>query len=274
MDFISVRDLNFRYEEKQILLSDISFDIKKGAYVAIVGKNGSGKSTLAKLLIGLETADSGTIEIDGVVLNDENIKHIRSRMGIVFQNPDNQFIGATVRDDIAFGLENRCCSKSDMALLIEQFSNKVGLEKLLDKEPEALSGGQKQRVAIAGVLAMQSDIIILDEATSMLDPRGRDTIKKLIRELHQDKELTIISITHDIEEAYTADDCIVLCDGKVFDHGKPEEVFKDAKRIRSVGLDVPFIGKVKEAFKNHGIVLDGNSEDEIIGELCEYTLKR
>lgn len=273
MSFISVRNLKFSYDEKQQLLDDVSFDINKGDYVAIVGRNGSGKSTLAKLLMGLESADGGSITIDGLELNDENIKKIRARMGIVFQNPDNQFIGATVRDDIAFGLENRCVSHEDMQILVDRFAVKVGLENLLDKEPEALSGGQKQRVALAGVLAMQSDIIILDEATSMLDPRGRDTIKNLVRELHKDKSLTIISITHDIEEAYKADDCILLCDGRVCDHNKGKEVFKDAKGIRAIGLDVPFVGKVKEAFKEKGIFLEGDSEEEIVGELWQYTLK-
>ncbi|MCR5732239.1 MAG: energy-coupling factor transporter ATPase [Sphaerochaetaceae bacterium] len=274
MSLIRVRDLSFRYDENTRSLEKISFDIEEGDYVTIVGRNGSGKSTLARLLVGLETPDEGTIEIDGKILSDDNLPEIRKRIGIVFQNPDNQFIGATVRDDIAFGLENRCFEPDVMKRKIEKYSRKVGLSQLLDKEPEALSGGQKQRVAIAGILAMHPDIIVFDEATSMLDPRGRETIKDIIDSLHQDRKLTIISITHDIEEVMNSDDCIVLYDGRVFDHGRPEKVFADADRVRSIGLDVSFIGKVKEAFRKYGIVLKSDTEDEMVGELWQYALRR
>ena len=274
MSLISVRDLKFRYDDNSTFLDGVSFDIEEGDYVTIVGRNGSGKSTLAKLLIGLETPDEGTITIAGKELNDENLDDIRRKMGIVFQNPDNQFIGATIRDDIAFGLENRCIEPEEMNRKIKKYAEKVGLIKLLDKEPEALSGGQKQRVAIAGILAMHPDILILDEATSMLDPRGRETIRELVESLHGDRKLTIISITHDIEEAMRSDDCIVLCDGKVFDHGRPEKVFADAERVRSIGLDIPFLAKVREAFRANGIELSSSDEDGMVGELWQLASGR
>jgi len=274
MSVISVRDLKFRYDEKISLLDGISFDIEEGDYVAIVGRNGSGKSTLAKLLIGLETPDEGTITIDGKLLDDSNIDQIRRKMGIVFQNPDNQFIGATVRDDIAFGLENRCIESGEMNHLIEKYADRVGLVKLLDKEPEALSGGQKQRVAISGVLAMQPEIIILDEATSMLDPMGRRTIRELVEALHRERGLTIISITHDIEEAMDADECIVLNEGRIYAQGRPEEVFSDAAGIRSIGLDIPFLARVREAFRKHGIELESSDEEKMVGELWQLASGR
>ena len=198
MSLIEVKNLDFSYNETKKVIKNISFDIKKGDYVTIIGHNGSGKSTLARLLIGLLEAKGGSINIDGLELNEENVYKIREKIGIVFQNPDNQFIGSTVRDDIAFGLENHMVPQGDMDDIINKYAKEVGLEEFLDKEPTALSGGQKQRVAIAGVLAMNPDIIIFDEATSMLDPRGKKDIKDIMRKLHGDGSFTIISITHDI----------------------------------------------------------------------------
>ena len=179
MKVIEVKDLCFSYNNENLVLDGVSFNIEKGSYTTIIGHNGSGKSTLAKLLAGLLEAKSGEILIDGLKVNEENISDIRRRLGIVFQNPDNQFIGSTVRDDIAFGLENRLVPHEEMDGIIDEFAKEVGLTKFLDKEPTALSGGQKQRVAIAGVMAMRKEIIIFDEATSMLDPKGKSDIKKL-----------------------------------------------------------------------------------------------
>ena len=180
---IEVKDLVFEYEEGSKTINHISFEINKGEYVAILGHNGSGKSTIAKLLIGLLEKKSGDIKVNGYELNLENLYKVREQVGIVFQNPDNQFIGATVRDDIAFGLENICIPREEMDNLIETYAKKVRMEQFLDHEPTKLSGGQKQRVAIAGILAMSPSIIILDEATSMLDPRGRHEINELVRNL-------------------------------------------------------------------------------------------
>ena len=209
-NIIKVENLCFEYEPGLKTIHNISFQIKKGEYVAILGHNGSGKSTIAKLLIGLLEKKSGNIIIDHKELNLENLYKIREKIGIVFQNPDNQFIGSTVRDDIAFGLENICIPREKMDELIERYAKRVRMDQFLDHEPTKLSGGQKQRVAIAGILAMSPSIIILDESTSMLDPRGRKEINELIRELKEDKEMTIISITHDIEEAKNADRILLL----------------------------------------------------------------
>ncbi len=269
MSLIEVKNLNFSYTENVKVIDDISFNIEEGSYVTIIGHNGSGKSTLARLLMGLLEAKSGDIYIDGLKLNEENIYDIRKKMGIVFQNPDNQFIGSTVRDDIAFGLENRQVKSEDMEEIIVKYAGIVGLDEYLDKEPTALSGGQKQRVAIAGVLAMHPDIIIFDEATSMLDPKGKSDIKTLMHKIHEEKKYTIISITHDIEEVLQASDCIVLNKGKVFMHDIPSEVFKHAKELRKIDLDIPFNLKVKEAFEKEGIKLKNSELDKMVEELWQ-----
>ena len=234
MKAVEVKDLTFSYDQKKNAVEQVSFSVEKGTYATIIGHNGSGKSTVAKLITGLLEKKSGTILIDGMELNDENLRELRNRIGIVFQNPDNQFIGSTVRDDIAFGLENHCVPQEEMDGIISEFAEKVRMTKYLDHEPTRLSGGQKQRVAIAGVLAMRPDVIVFDESTSMLDPQGKDEIKKLIRTLHEDRGLTILSITHDIEEVTASDYVIAMNRGKVALCGTPEEIFSDADRLKSM----------------------------------------
>lgn len=269
MKVIEVKDLCFSYTEENLVLDKVSFNIEKGSYTTIIGHNGSGKSTLAKLLAGLLEAKSGDILIDGLKVNEENINDIRRKLGIVFQNPDNQFIGSTVRDDIAFGLENRQVPQNEMDDIINKYAQEVGLTKFLDKEPTALSGGQKQRVAIAGVMAMKPEIIIFDEATSMLDPKGKSDIKKLISDLHASGKFTIISITHDIEEVLHGDDCLVLNKGKVYMHDKPEKVFAKAEELRKMDLDIPFSLKIIEAFKKNKINLKSNDLKGMAEELWQ-----
>ena len=269
MSLIEVKNLSFSYIENKEVISDISFNIEKGDYVTIIGHNGSGKSTLARLLTGLLAFKKGEIVIDGLKLNEGNVYKIREKLGIVFQNPDNQFIGSTVRDDIAFGLENRLVKSEEMDEIINKYAKIVGLEKLLDKEPSALSGGQKQRVAIAGVLAMKPDIIIFDEATSMLDPKGKKDIKDLMNKIHGEGKYTIISITHDIEEVMQASDCIVLNRGKIYMHDKPINVFKNGDELRKIDLDVPFSMKIKEAFKKEKINLKTDSLEKMADELWQ-----
>ena len=269
MSLIEVRNLTFSYTEGNEVLSDLSFNIEKGDYVTIIGHNGSGKSTLARLLVGLLVPKRGDIIIDGLKLDEENVYQIREKLGIVFQNPDNQFIGSTVKDDIAFGLENRLVKSEEMDEIINKYASIVGLEKFLDKEPTALSGGQKQRVAIAGVLAMKPDIIIFDEATSMLDPKGKKDIKDLMNKIHGDGKYTIISITHDIEEVMQASDCIVLNKGKIYMHDKPVNIFKNGDELRKIDLDVPFNIKIKEAFKKEKINLKTDSLEKMADELWQ-----
>ena len=274
-NIIKVENLCFEYEPELKTIHNISFQIKKGEYVAILGHNGSGKSTIAKLLIGLLEKKSGNIIIDHKELNLENLYKIREKIGIVFQNPDNQFIGATVRDDIAFGLENICIPREKMDELIERYAKRVRMDQFLDHEPTKLSGGQKQRVAIAGILAMSPSIIILDESTSMLDPRGRKEINELIRELKEDKEMTIISITHDIEEAKNADRIIVMNNGKVIAIGKPQEILSDEKSLLKYELDIPFALKVANSLRKLNIETSRTLDmEELVKELCQLHSKK
>ena len=228
--------------EEDLTINDVNFDIYEGEYVALIGHNGSGKSTLAKLIIGLYVQLKGQIYIFDQEMNDDNVYELRRNLGIIFQNPDNQFIGSTVRDDIAFGLENDCIDTDTMKVLVDEFAEKVGMKEYLDKEPSNLSGGQKQRVAIAGALARKPKILIMDEATAMLDPKGRRDIRNLIKKMKDENPgLTIISITHDIDEAYQADKVIVLNKGKVFLSGTPEEVFEQSDKLLSIKLDIQSI---------------------------------
>ena len=270
---IEVKNLNFSYDSEEGVqtIKNVSFSIEKGQYVSLIGHNGSGKSTLAKLLAYLLEPASGEIYVDGIRVNEKNIREIRQTIGVVFQNPDNQFIGSTVEGDIAFGLENRAVPREKMIELVKKYSRLVGMDKFLNKSPDELSGGQKQRVAIAGILALGLKIIIFDEATSMLDPEGVEDIKKLIFEMKkEDPELTFVSITHDIEEAYLSDKVIILNSGEKYMEGVPEDVFADEDKIKSIGLDIPFVLQVKNALKKKGIEIPKNIRtiEELSNYLC------
>lgn len=249
---IKVNNITFSYNKRsKPALDDISFTIEDGQYVAVLGHNGSGKSTLSKLLVALFKPQQGNLEIDGIVFAKETIRDIRKKIGIIFQNPDNQFIGASVEDDIAFGLENKCVKRELMHDKVRYFATRVGMLDYLDREPEFLSGGQKQRVAIASVLALDPDIIIFDEVTSMLDPKGKTQILEIIKEIQQSRKKTLISITHDMDEAILADFCLVFSDGKLIANGPPEAILKDKKIIEIAKIDSPFIYRLSE--KIHGI---------------------
>ena len=275
MGIIDVDKLTFSYDEKTDAVHEVSFSIEKGQYCTIVGHNGSGKSTVAKLLTGLLEKKSGSIVIDGLELNIENLRKIRNKIGIVFQNPDNQFIGSTVRDDIAFGLENHCVEQVEMDPIIEEFSNRVGMHDYLNSEPTRLSGGQKQRVAIAGVLAMHPDIIIFDEATSMLDPQGKDEIKKVIMDLHKERNLTILSITHDIDEVTTSDYVLVMDEGQIILKGTPEEVFKKEDKLKETQFDLPYSMKLAKELDKLGVhIKDRMTMEGRVDELCQLHLKK
>ncbi|MCI7724401.1 energy-coupling factor transporter ATPase [Bulleidia sp. HCP3S3_F2] len=274
MAILEVKDLNFSYEEEGKTIDNVSFSVEEGSYTTIVGHNGSGKSTIAKLIMGLLESASGTITIDGIALNNENLAKIRSRIGIVFQNPDNQFIGATVRDDIAFGLENHCVEPSMMDEIIDTNAALVKMSDFMDQEPTHLSGGQKQRVAIAGVLAMKPKLLIFDEATSMLDPDGKDEIKKVIMKLHKESSLTILSITHDIDEVASSDYVVALDQGKVVLTGTPQEVFQQEKKLKEMKLDIPFSLKLADELKKRGVTVDRCITMEgMVNELCRLRSK-
>ena len=274
---IEIKNITFSYdyENNNYALNNVSIDIERGSYTVIVGHNGSGKSTLAKLLIGLLEPKDGEIYIDNERLTDQTIYKIRNKIGVVFQNPDNQFIGATVEDDIAFGLENHCVPQKEMRAIIEDYATKTGMIEFLDKEPSKLSGGQKQRVAIAGVLAMHPEIIVLDEATSMLDPKGKREIKELIKKMRNIvPNITIISITHDISEAVASDKVIIMNKGEVFAHGTPKEIFNDEKKLKNVGLELPFTYKLQHELKKEGYSLDlVMSTKEMVKEICQLNTK-
>ena len=266
---IEIKNLSFSYEQDGEFINDLSLTIEKGKYTVILGHNGSGKSTLAKLIMGLLETDSGEINVLGQKLSPETVYDIRNKVGIVFQNPDNQFIGSTVRDDIAFGLENHLVESSKMDDLINEYAKKVGMEEFLDKEPSNLSGGQKQRVAIAGILVMHPEIIIFDEATSMLDPKGKREIKELTAKMKEiNPDITIISITHDIEEALLADNVVILKKGQVVLTEDSKNAFKDEKKILDYDLDLPFNYKLYNSLKDKGLELDGKSWKEMVNSLC------
>lgn len=237
---IKVENLDYSYTQEDHALKGVSFEIHDSEWVSIIGHNGSGKSTLSKLLVGLMKADKGKIIYDDVELTEETVDKIRQSVGIVFQNPDNQFVGVNVKYDIAFGLENRQIERSEMLKLIDEYSKKVDMFEYLDRQPESLSGGQKQRVAIAGILALNTKYIILDEATSMLDPEGVEDITALVKELKDKYHKTIITITHDLDLAGLSDRVIVMKDGNIIGEGKPKEIFEDENILQSSNLDMPF----------------------------------
>ena len=269
MKKIEVEHLTFSYDGEQDVLKDVSFQIEEGSYTTIVGHNGSGKSTIAKLLIGLMEAKSGTITVDGIQLTEKSVYDIRDKIGIVFQNPDNQFIGATVADDIAFGLENHQVPQEQMQRIIERFAQQVNMSKYLNSEPTKLSGGQKQRVAIASVLAIAPQILIFDESTSMLDPQGKAEINGLIRQIHQASGMTIVSITHDIEEMANSDHVIVMSEGQVVMDGTPEMILKREQELVELQLDVPFTLKFIREMGQNGISLkDEIKMEKVVEELC------
>ena len=277
---IDFKDVTFTYpESKAPVLKKINFKVKKGSWTALIGHNGSGKSTISKLINGLllPDKDSGSvITVSGMNLNSENVWDIREKVGIVFQNPDNQFVGATVGDDVAFGLENRGVPRDQMVQTVKKVLSDVGMLDYIDAEPANLSGGQKQIVAIAGILAVEPEIIILDESTSMLDPSGRDQILKIIKRLMSEKNLTILSITHDIDEADMADNVIVLNDGKILAQASPTEIFSQTEMPRQIGLDIPFVDKLIYKLNQLGITIpkDVQTKDELKQYLCQLNSKK
>lgn len=274
---INVQDLSFRYPNaSRDALNSVSFSVNKGEWLAVIGPNGSGKSTLAKMINGLLAPYQGSVEVNGRLLNEDSLWQIRKEVGIVFQNPDNQFVGATVEDDVAFGLENLGIDRQEMVQRIHEVLKQVRMEAFLKKEPAKLSGGQKQRVAIAGILALRPDVIILDESTSMLDPLGRKTIIKTVRELKEKYQLTVISITHDIDEASQADRILILKEGKVMKLALPEAVFSLGEDLIEMGLDLPFAEKLRLCLKEQDVPVPDKylTEEELVEWLSQSYLTK
>ena len=268
---IEFKDVCFKYDDDSRLddvIKNISFEIKPGEMISILGHNGSGKSTIAKLMMGLLQPDSGSIYINNVDTTDNNITEteldkLHAKMGIIFQNPDNQFVGVTVQDDIAFGLENHQIPRDEMIERINKYAKLVNMEKYLLVSPEDLSGGQKQRVAIAGALAMETETIIFDEATSMLDPKGTSEIIEMIKKLKKESTKTIITITHNLEEAVFADRVIVLNEGHIVLDGKPQEVLKEKEILEASGLTLLDSLDIMNKIKNLNITKKKELEEAL-----------
>lgn len=255
-EIIKIENVSFTYigsEDQREALSDVNLSINQGEWVSIIGPNGSGKSTLAKTINGLIAPKAGKITVGGQELNDDNVWNIRQMVGMVFQNPDNQFVGSSVQDDVAFGLENLGIPRETMVERIRYALERVGMIEFADKEPARLSGGQKQRVAIAGIVALQPNIIILDEATSMLDPSGRQDVLQTVKDVKNQENLTVISITHDIDEAVESDRIVVMKDGHIKQQGMPSEIFALGNDLIDLGLDLPFPEKLKLSLEKQGI---------------------
>ena len=271
-NIIEIKDLAFRYQMNQehYDVNHVSFYVKRGEWLSIVGHNGSGKSTTVRLIDGLLEAESGEIWIDGDLLTPENVWEKRRKIGMVFQNPDNQFVGATVEDDVAFGLENQGISLDQMQKRVTEALSLVGMEEFHKKEPARLSGGQKQRVAIAGVVALRPDILILDESTSMLDPEGRLELIKIVQEIRKDHQMTVISITHDLEEVAMSDRVLVMKKGQVESTSSPRELFSRSD-IDKIGLDQPFVNQLRQSLRKSGLNLPDlyMTEDELEEALWE-----
>ncbi|MGT2750082.1 energy-coupling factor ABC transporter ATP-binding protein [Streptococcus orisasini] len=257
---IELKNVTFRYDDhqKKPTLNNISFHVKHGEWLSIIGHNGSGKSTTVRLIDGLLEAESGQILIEGEELSDSNIWDIRHKIGMVFQNPDNQFVGATVEDDVAFGLENQGVPLKEMQKRVTEALNLVGMSDFRTREPARLSGGQKQRVAIAGAVAMRPSIIILDEATSMLDPEGRLELIKTMQKIRDEYGMTVISITHDLDEVTLSDRVLVMKNGQIESCSTPRELFSRGDELLSLGLDIPFTSAIIKALEQIGFTFDNN----------------
>lgn len=270
-NIITVKDVTFNYPgEETPTLKGVTLDVHKGEWLSIVGHNGSGKSTLAKMLNGLLLPSEGAVFVSQYTTGlPDDIWEVRRLVGMVFQNPDNQFVGTSVQDDIAFGLENFGVPREEMVKRINESVARVGMEAFLNQEPHQLSGGQKQRVAIAGILAQKPSVIVLDEATSMLDPIGRIEVIDTVRELNKKEGITVISITHDLEEALSADRVVVMKMGEKAAEGIPEDIFQQRELLKSAGLDLPFSLKLSEALRQQGVELDKSylTQEELVNAL-------
>ncbi|MBY5015356.1 energy-coupling factor transporter ATPase [Streptococcus suis] len=277
MNIIEVKNLKYKYnqEDEQYTLNDVSFHVKQGEWLSIIGHNGSGKSTTVRLIDGLLEAESGDIYIDGDALTIDNVWDKRRLIGMVFQNPDNQFVGATVEDDVAFGLENQGIPLEEMRSRVNEALELVGMADFKTREPARLSGGQKQRVAIAGVVALRPKIIILDEATSMLDPEGRLDLIKIVREIKERHGMTVISITHDLDEVALSDRVIVMKNGQVESISTPNELFMREDLV-DLDLDRPFTTELASSLRQTGLDLPLRyfTEEELEETLWELISKQ
>ncbi|MDG3181671.1 energy-coupling factor ABC transporter ATP-binding protein [Streptococcus parasuis] len=276
-NIIEVKNLKYKYdqEDEKYTLNDVSFHVKQGEWLSIIGHNGSGKSTTVRLIDGLLEAESGDIYISGDKLTADNVWEKRRLIGMVFQNPDNQFVGATVEDDVAFGLENQGVPLEEMRVRVQEALELVGMASFKKREPARLSGGQKQRVAIAGIVALRPKIVILDEATSMLDPEGRLELIRIVKEIKDEHNMTVISITHDLDEVALSDRVIVMKNGQIESTSTPAELFMRDDLIE-LDLEQPFTAKLAEELRQAGIAIPLRyfTEEELEETLWEFISKK
>lgn len=276
MALLTAQNVSFSYDKQTDAVKNVTLSVEKGEYVAIIGHNGSGKSTLAKLFNGLIKPDSGTITVDGFSSHDKkNFFEIRKRVGVVFQNPDNQLVASIVEDDVAFGPENLGVPRQEIGKRIDFALKAVGMEKFRHSSPTRLSGGQKQRIAIAGVLALMPDVLVLDESTAMLDPQGRKEVLKVVEKLNKEQNVTVITITHYMDEVVCADKVYVINDGEIALSGTPQQIFEQKDKIRQFGLELPLATEVAIKLKENGVNLPDGIFDanRLAEELCALKQK-
>ncbi|WP_395391376.1 energy-coupling factor transporter ATPase [Fructilactobacillus sanfranciscensis] len=267
---IEIKNLTYHYpNQTKLILKKVNLSINRGDWVSLIGANGSGKSTLAKLIVGLLDDEEQQIQVFGKTMNDKNGNEIRSNIGMVFQNPENQFVSSTVLDDVAFGLENQGMKTSEMKIRVAKALETVEMNDFINQAPNQLSGGQNQRVALASVLAQQPSLIILDEATSMLDPTTRSKILKVVHRLHEEQGTTVLAITHDINETLLSDKIVILNQGEIVAEDKPNRIYVQTELLRKCGLEVPLTYQVQQSFSKNGIKLseDYLNEEELIKQL-------
>lgn len=275
MPLAKLENVTFSYDKKINVIKDVSLQIEKGEYVAVIGKNGSGKSTLAKLLNALLIPDKGSVTVDEYSsANKKQLFEIRKRVGVVFQNPDNQIVASIVEDDVAFGPENLGIPRKEIGERIDYALNAVGMQEYRHSSPMHLSGGQKQRIAIAGVLALKPEILVLDESTAMLDPKGRKEVLDTVRELNAVHGVTVITITHYMDEILDADRVIVMQNGKIAMEGTPRRIFSEKEKIKKLGLELPLAMRISEELILRGLPLKEGilTREDLAEEIC--SLKR
>ena len=274
-DIVSVKDVSFEYVTEDSTfkaIDDLTLSVKQGEFVVVIGHNGSGKSTLSKNLNAILMPTKGDIYIDGLNTKDEeHLWDIRQTAGMVFQNPDNQIVATIIEEDVAFGPENLGIEPEEIRKRVKEALTSVGMYELKDRQPHLLSGGQKQRVAIAGIIAMKPKCIIFDEATAMLDPSGRKEVMNTIKRLNKEENITIMHITHFMEEAVDADRVIVMEKGKKVLEGTPKQVFSKVEKLKSIGLDVPYMTELSKELKDEGMDIEGDilTVDEMVMKLCQ-----
>ena len=273
MDIIKFKNVSYIYDGAEAAtIKNVSISVKKGEFLCVLGHNGSGKSTFAKLINGIFNATEGKVETLGLdASKEENLQKIRAGAGMVFQNPDNQMVATIVEEDVAFGLENLGIEQSQLRIRVDEALKAVDMLEFAKSAPHRLSGGQKQRIAIAGVIAMEPQILILDEATAMLDPRGRKEVLAVAKRLNKEKNITVILITHFMEETVDADRVIVFSQGEIAFEGTPKELFEDEDKIKSLSLEQPEVTKIANALNEHGIKIDRNilKIEELSKQLCQ-----